>query len=532
MNKYIKYAFVSVLPMAVLSSCDDYLDTMPDNRATVDNEDKIKSLLVSAYPTNDFSLVCEVSSDNCDDAGVNNPYTYREWDDAFAWKDEVETFNESLSRYWQASYNAIASANEALNAIEKLGGPTNPNIQGLYGEALLCRAYNHFMLAQLFCNTWTQNAAQDLGLPYMEHAETTLKPKYERGNLADFYQKIEGDLTEGLKYVSDSHLDVPKYHFNIKAAYAFATKFYLAVENWQEAANWATKCIGSTPGTLLRDHDAQAALPVDGNNVYNEPQAMEYIKVTNPCNLMLVPTMSRLGYAFNRSYSFSRYSHNSLIATTETFRAPHPFGTFKKVYGMYQGTNIDKALLRKVPCLFEYTDIVAQTGYVHTVVPVFTVDETLLNRAEAYIMLKRYPEAAADLTAWAQNITTDCPVLTPEDITAWYNAADYSYSAEAPLTGTIKKHLHPAFAIDAEGSTQEAMLQCMLGFRRIETLHFGFRWFDIKRYGIEIPRRVLNASGKPSSQSDFLSKDDDRRIFQIPLEVRDAGFEANPRAKK
>lgn len=529
MNKYIKYAFALALPTVALSSCDDYLDTMPDNRATIDSEDKIKSLLVSAYPNNEFSMVCEMSSDNCDDAGPNNPYTERYWDDAFAWKDEIETFNESLTRYWTASYNSIASANEALLAIEKLGGPATSSLQELYAEALLCRAYNHFMLAQLFCMPWTHNAAENLGLPYMEHPETELRPEYERGNLADFYEKIEADLAEGLKYVGDSHLDVPKYHFNQKAAYAFATKFYLAVEKWQEAADWATKCVGSSPKSLMRDYATQATLPVDGNNILNEPQAVEYIKVTNSCNLMFATAYSRLGVVFNRSYTGSRYSHNSHIAQTETFQAPHPLGSLKRIYGMYRGTNIDKALLRKVPCLFEYTDIVAGNGYYHTVIPVFTIDETLLNRAEAYIMLNRYTEAAADLTIWAQNITNGCPALTPENITATYKAAPYSYEGENPIEGTIKKHLNPAFAIDAEGSTQECMLQCVLSFRRIETLHFGFRWFDIKRYGIEIPRRVLNASGIPASQTDFLAKDDKRRAFQLPLEVRDAGLTANPR---
>lgn len=530
MNKYIKYAFALALPTVALSSCNDYLDSMPDNRATIDSEEKIKSLLVSAYPTNEFSLVCELSSDNCDDAGVNNPYTERFLDDTFAWKDEMEDANESLAGYWENSYMCIAAANEALAAIEKLGGPTTTSLQELYAEALLCRAYNHFMLAQLFCMPWTQNAAEDLGLPYTEHPETTLKPEYERGNLADFYTKIEADLTEGLKFVGDSHLDVPKYHFNTKAAYAFATKFYLTIEKWEEAANWATKCIGTSPRSVLRDNDAQAALPVDGNNVYGEPQALEYINVTHQCNLMMATATTSLGWIFGRTYTGSRYNHNSYIAATETFQAVS-FGSFKRVYGMYSGTNIDKALLRKVACLVEYTDIVAGNGYIHSIIPVFTTDETLLNRAEAYIMLKRYDEAAADLTMWAQNYYTGCPTLTPTNLTSYFNQLDYSYSAEAPLVGTLKKHLNPAFTIDAEGSTQEAMLQCMLAFRRIETLHFGFRWFDIKRYGIEIPRRVLSAAGVPASQSDFLSKDDDRRAFQIPLQVRDAGLQANPREK-
>ncbi len=176
MNKYIKYAFALALPSVALSSCDDYLDTMPDNRATIDTEDKIKSLLVSAYPTHEFSLVCEMSSDNCDDAGPNNPYTERYWDDAFAWKDEVENFNESLSRYWEDSYNCIASANEALEGIKRLGGPRDHFSSGsLFGSSSLpCLQPLHARAALRM--PWTQNAAQNS----VSHTWNILKPNSVR----------------------------------------------------------------------------------------------------------------------------------------------------------------------------------------------------------------------------------------------------------------------------------------------------------------------------------------------------------------
>lgn len=529
MNKYIKYAFALALPTVALTSCDDYLDTMPDNRATIDNDDKIKSLLVSAYPENDFSLVTEISSDNVDDVGPNNKYTERFFDNIYEWKDEIETFNESLARYWESSYVCIAAANQALDAINELGGLTSTTREELYAEALLARAYNHFMLAQLFCKPWTQDAEKDLGLPYMEKAETELKPTYERGNLADFYNKIEEDLVEGLKYVGDSHLDVPKYHFNTKAAYAFAARFYLTVEKWQEAADWATKCIGSQPKAVLRDHDAQAALPRTGNDIYNEPQAMEFIKAANPANLLIATSYSRLGWVFGRTPTLSKYCHHENLSKSETIQAGHPMGAIKSIYAAFPSSGFTYVLMRKVLAAVEYIDIVAGNGYIRSVIPLFTTDEALLNRAEAYIMLKRYDEAAADLTLWSQNISTGAPTLTPELIQNCYNAADYSYSDKAGVQSTIKKHLHPAFTIDAEGSVQETMLQCMLAFRRIENLHFGFRWFDIRRYGIEFPRRMLNTAGTPATQTDFLGINDERRTFQLPLEVRDAGLTPNPR---
>jgi hypothetical protein len=59
----------------------------------------------------------------------------------------------------------------------------------------------------------------------------------------------------------------------------------------------------------------------------------------------------------------------------------------------------------------------------------------------------------------------------------------------------------------------------------------GIRWWDIKRYGIEIPRRTISASGVPVSIEDWLSTDDPRRAIQIPLKVRKAGLEPNPRVK-
>ena len=120
-------------------------------------------------------------------------------------------------------------------------------------------------------------------------------------------------------------------------------------------------------------------------------------------------------------------------------------------------------------------------------------------------------------------------VLTPEIVNDFYNKAKYSYSDAKKLDSQLKKHLNPAFAIDAEGSTQENMLQAVLTFRRTETMHLGLRWFDIKRYGIEIPRRVMNANGEPEENVGFLTKDDPRRALQLPNKVLEAGLERNPR---
>ena len=73
------------------------------------------------------------------------------------------------------------------------------------------------------------------------------------------------------------------------------------------------------------------------------------------------------------------------------------------------------------------------------------------------------------------------------------------------------------------------MLQLVLAMRRYDTLHEGKRWFDIKRWGIEIPRRMMDASGAPEKITDWLKVDDPRRAIQIPQKVREAGYQPNPR---
>ena len=534
MKKKILYVLMVLATGASLTSCDDFLDTMPDNRTTVDTESKVKSILVSAYPDKTFALVTELMSDNADDYGASNPYTDRFVDQVYAWKDVTESNNDSPESYWEESYQAIANANLALDGIKSLGGATTTALKEEKAEALLCRAYNHFMLVNLFSKAYnSKTSTQDAGIPYVEATTTELMPQLPRGTVAETYEKIEKDLQEALPLVGDSHLDVPKYHFNTRAAYAFACRFYLYYEKWDKAVEYANKCLGSQPKTMLRDWKALASLTQTYDAVTNQ-----YIDAGSNCNLLISTSVGTLGLVFGPYRVYSKYSHGNYIASHEDGLAENIWGNadFYVPMKKYSATNLDKVIFWKMPYKFEYTDPVAGIGYRRTVMTTFTTDECLLNRAEAYIMLKKYDEAAADLTLWMQNTVNTSMVLTPASIQEFYKDIPYSYDVTENdpdgIESTIKKHLNPAFTIDAEGSVQECMLQCMLDFRRIETMEGGLRWFDIKRYGIEIIRRTMNSSGIPAKKTDVLTKDDERRAIQIPQKVRDAGCPANPRTAK
>ena len=79
-----------------------------------------------------------------------------------------------------------------------------------------------------------------------------------------------------------------------------------------------------------------------------------------------------------------------------------------------------------------------------------------------------------------------------------------------------------------EGSEQESFIHCLLFMRRNEFIHEGMRWFDIKRYGIEISRRLVRGIDV-ISVDDVLKVRDNRRAMQLPDDVITAGITPNPR---
>ena len=133
----------------------------------------------------------------------------------YRWQQTTEENQDSPHALWNDCYNSIASANQALAAIEQMGNPQSLSAQR--GEALICRAYNHFVLATTFCKAYSTNADKDLGIPYIKEPETSVNPQYSRGTVAEVYQNIAADLEEGLPLIDDNIYSRVKYHFNKKA---------------------------------------------------------------------------------------------------------------------------------------------------------------------------------------------------------------------------------------------------------------------------------------------------------------------------
>lgn len=548
---------LSAAAALVLTSCgSDFLGTPTDSRVELDNSEKLRMLLVSSYPNGNYAWPCEVMSDNIEDNNAPDSeglrYNLRAYDrgddEMFRWEVCVSnTSSDSPSGIWQSYYSAIAGANAVLEVLEKWEkeGPLSSTDKAIKGEALMIRSYCHFTLAQVFCHPYRGEEANAsfLGIPYIKKPETTVKPHYERGTLKETYDNIRKDLEEGLPLIDNSLYEIPKYHFNKTAAEAYAARFYLFTREYDKCLEHCNNAFG---GADVDPSMFMSTLFKNSDNFYYISDFGLFAQGSDkPRNFMLLATYSQ---AWRRFASQGRYAviRDALGATIQgsspawsSFKYSIRTGKSSKSFTMHPGLagacSANGAMeygmyyIGNICEQFEYSNKLAGIGYTHVTRSEFTGEEVLLTRAEAKLFLGDINGALADIDIWEKS-RRDCPMakgredefrdLTVDNIRKFYVEKNPGFG----IAKTINiDQICPSKWSIGEDSDKLGMLQCIQHFRRIETVHTGMRWFDLKRFGLEFDRKI----GK--DEVDHLGIFDERKAMQIPAEIIAAGIQQNPR---
>lgn len=543
MNTYIyKVSVIAVLCLTALTSCKDEIKVVPDNRMEIDNVEKVRKLLTSGYPAATPAVICELSGDNYVDDNVVVPATHNDayekfHDEAYAWKDiNNYSINADDTPYqvWEAYYSGIAVCNHAIEAmLEMSNDPAHdPELAHSWGEAHVLRAYLHFILVNTFAEAYKNEtlSSADRGIPYVTESETVVHVDYSSSNflhnVKETYDLIEKDLLEGIDLIQDSKYTVPAYHFNRNAANAFAARFYLFKHDYDKCIKYATEALGNTPATMLRNWASINPNTMDTRlNAYNDETA--------PCNFLIQSTyslqdrmLSACRFAINDGATFKDKATGKSWTVPSTLKilisggGPNWSGYLPAFDGhlfIYGGQEYGVWLFR-VYEYFEYTDKIAGIGFVHMLYQPFTADETLLCRAEAKLYKGDRAGAIQDLGYWATSHQAPND-LTLSRIKSFYNRSkDNIYVSD----------LHPAeMGFDKVLTGDDlSVLDCVLHFRRIETMFEGQRWFDIKRYGITVYHHYRGPQ-EDDIHTDSLTWNDPRRVLQLPNNVIEAGYPAS-----
>lgn len=552
--KFQNLLYIGVAGLMTLSSCDDFLGQLPDNRIDPSTPKQLQLMLADGYMGSDYATMCELSSDNVVDNHAPDAQgtTYEATgsydpilDQFFAWEDaNMSSKQDSPTAVWSQAYHAIAVANHALKKIEEFkadgkftSGDDHDRMNAAYGEALLIRAYHHFVLVNLFAKQYGKTSSTDQGVPYCTEPEDKVQVSYDRGTVAEDYEKIEADMLEGLKYVTDQYYSVLRYHFNTTAANAFAARFYLYKRDYKKAEQYATAALGADPSQKMRsEYWATSFTSLNSD-------CTTYFSSASASNFLLIPTNSTAFIAMCNNYyaEGARYACNREGATATLYGygpawntnfmptfSQHLYVNSKQEYGLWPSW---------MYMMFEYTDKVAGIGYPKRMRAEFTGEETLLTRAEARIFMGDYNGAISDMNIWLKSHDTDAsnPLeeLTSTNILSFYNKDNATSNARDPRSTILNDLNIEDVCAPAEGNgsyTYSAeklpYLWCVLHFRRIDQVFTGTRWFDIKRFGIELTHKI----GR--TRTETLSLNDPRRAFQIPTEAIQAGLTPTPRTVK
>lgn len=487
---------LSLILLTSITSCDDFLSEVPDNRTQIDSPEKISELLVTAYPSRTYFALAEAMSDNVFDSGIQSNSLNNE--QSFNWEMHSQIGTDSEAQFWSGSYAAISAANQALEAIDKLGNPSSLNPQK--GEALIARAYNHYMLVSLWANRYNPaTASTDLGVPYITEPESALLVKYKRNTVKEVFDFIEADIIEGLKYVTNNYKE-PKYHFTVEATKAFATRFYLIKGDWDKVLEYS-ESIGSKP-TKIRNWAAF-------NAVAFAQMPIEYSRVEQETNLLVAYPNSVTNRSANYKFALSGNRSDEIFGTQTNMWGK---ANIIRPNGQYSG-----GINVFVPKLYEYfkvTNLTSGIGQPFTATVLFSNDELYLNRIEALVMKNKMAEANTELGYFLGTRTTGynpaTDILDEARVVSRYPVVANEYTPFYTLT-----------------PVQTSYIKAIADARRKEFIREGSRWFDIKRFNLVVEHNTLEF-GKVV-RNNILQKDDKRRALQIPLRASDNGIEKNPR---
>ncbi len=491
-------------------------------------EESMDDVLKYAYTSANNGVICEYSSDNVIDNNVPDPRTghandvaplHEMYNEIFAWLPVTSSDgNDSPAYIWKQNYRAIVAANQVLKLLNEMSGNTDAE----KGEALLIRAYHHFLLVNIFCQAWKNvyDSKSDLGIPYLYDTKYTINSSTQRGSVYDTYNAIQSDLEEGLNLLSKSNTELPSSRMNIKAAHAFAARFYLYKREWAKVVEHADYVLTTNDQTtLLMLFDATT----NRNQSNIELAFNHYINPNAPCNLLIYNTYSSSPYAHFPSYG--RYQYNGDAQEFTTYGAgPCWTGQFPGI-GIWSADQKLGGFCAKDYYWFEYTDTVNGYGYIRGVTRAFTTNETLLCRAEAKVYLNDLDGAVNDFRLWCQsyNVGGRMQMLADSTVDLSQEKIVKFYGEKAGTKFAPVLHNQDIAAEWVITPEQLPLVHCALHFRRIETLHDGLRWHDLKRYGIEIE----HVQGKDPAR--ILVWNDDRRAIQLPQEIIKQGLTPNPR---
>lgn len=478
---------VFVLSALVFTGCVD-LDTYPegeiitsDQKDDILNSDPSKAeASVNAIYTQ-FSLYKTVitETERHNDIGYpalmlfmdTNGADFLSDDNGYNWMGNSLTFDDRIftsyeSRIvWGVLYNQIFAAN---NVISFLGeNPEDENFQNYVAQAYATRAFDYWVLAQLYQFNYSVNkTAPCVPIITDKNALTVPDEGCPRSSVEEVYAQMMEDVNKAIGTLDNSTVKRrDKRYISVDVAYGIRARINLSMGNWRAAFEDADKAISlssSTPYTI-KQMQRPAFNSADDNSW------MWGIKI----------------------------SETDEVVTTGICNFPSHMGSLNYGYCWYSGgRQINKILYNSIPA----TDV--RKGWwlnENNESPNLTEDEVAVINTfygpytqVKYAPYKNEPETSTN--------ASDIPLMRIEEmylIKAEGQAMSGDIAgAKNTLESFLQEYRDPEYTCTA--TNIETMQEEIYRQRRIELWGEGMSWFDIMRLNKGVDRRGAGYSNASS----------------------------------
>ena len=269
-NIFSRFAFCLVYCsiVAVLTSCDNFLDITPTGKVIATTGEEYRALLTNEYKY--FPKDRHMTTVRTDELQLSGNTSSNDLDaylDLWLWKDDNPSPTTSYFS-WRTYYHNIYIANYIIEHQHEITNAKADEISQLVGEAYMMRAYDLFLLVNLYAEPYTHcTPATTRGVPMLLEADVNAIPG--SSSVEAVYQQVLADLTLAEQHMNVSQWEQGKnYRFNKVAAQALRARTYLYMGRWQEALT-AAQAVIAAHGDLVDLNATDALLPDDYQSAEN-----------------------------------------------------------------------------------------------------------------------------------------------------------------------------------------------------------------------------------------------------------------------
>lgn len=258
-----------IISLLVTTGCDNFLDITPTGRVIPETAQDYRKLMTEAYYLMPSSRgLTAFISDEIDMTSKNlDSYDKDTFLDLWLWNN-VNPSGATTYFDWEKYYKMIFIANTVIENEKSITNGTEAEINQIVGEAYMMRAYNHFILVNLYAlpyNSETATSSTGIPLKLNSSMDEVLKPS----SIAEVYASVLSDIDNAEKKLNIETWETGlNYRFNTLSVDALRSRVYLYMGRWEDCYN-ASERVLSKKNELV-DLVSGRTLP----NAYNSSESI------------------------------------------------------------------------------------------------------------------------------------------------------------------------------------------------------------------------------------------------------------------